>query len=101
MKATTHPEQPTRPILWTVADGNPFPIFTVPDDCAHAKENRAQIRHNIAGELMEKLRAARTDAVAFLDSGSSSRKGVEVQVLSSAPASQWVPSACSPERGFG
>jgi hypothetical protein len=34
--------QHTRPIQWTIADGNPFPIFTVPNDCAHAKENRAQ-----------------------------------------------------------
>ncbi len=34
--------QHTRSIQWTMADGNPFRIFTVPDDCAHAKDNRAQ-----------------------------------------------------------
>jgi hypothetical protein len=34
--------QHTRSIQWTVADGNPFAIFTVPEYCAHAKAHRAQ-----------------------------------------------------------
>ncbi len=34
--------QHTHPIQWTIADGNPFSISTVPDDCAHTKQNRAQ-----------------------------------------------------------
>jgi len=35
------PDQPTRPILWTLGNGNPRRNFTVPENCAHAKENRA------------------------------------------------------------
>ncbi len=34
--------QHTRSIQWKGADGNPNPIFTVPNNCAHAKANRAQ-----------------------------------------------------------
>jgi hypothetical protein len=43
------------------------------------------ILHSDGGEPVEKLWTALPDAILILDSGSSSRKGVEVQVLSSAP----------------
>jgi hypothetical protein len=52
--------------------------------CPHKTES-GTIRHNIGGEVVEKLRVAGKHALVILDSGSSSRKGVEVQVLSSAP----------------
>ena len=47
------PDQRTRPILWTVRDGNPNPVFTVPNNCAHANENRAQSGTTSAANLLK------------------------------------------------
>jgi hypothetical protein len=49
------------------------------------KSESGTILYNDDGEPVEKLWTELPDAILILDSGSSSRKGVEVQVLSSAP----------------
>ncbi len=55
MKTMIRPEQLTHPILWTVVDGNPNLNFTVPDDCAHAKENRAQSTQSLSVNTLKKI----------------------------------------------
>ena len=73
------------PVLIDLRKWEPILEFHCARNLCPNKSKPGTIWRNPYGELIEKLWTRRMSALIILDSGSRSRKGVEVQVLSSAP----------------